>query len=173
MTKIERKHEVFVREMVRTGDQVKSYMKAYPKCQYESARTKGSMLLKNVAVNEQIRQASERLRMEVEAEVKHELKAEIMLSILNANEKRGILAKIAKGEPVIFRTKKDENGEEIQVPVLPDITDMMKAIDLDNKMAGDYAPEKLSVDGNINTNENKSTEDLMQELSKYMVLAND
>ena len=61
--------------------------------------------------------------------------------ILTSAKKREILAKIVSGE---FETEKyvTIKGVLKKVKVKPDINDIMKAIELDNKMAGDNVQAK-------------------------------
>ena len=46
-------------------------------------------------------------------------------------------------------------GEVKKVKAKPDAQDIMKAIDLDNKMEGDYAPIKNEHSGNLDLNATK------------------
>jgi hypothetical protein len=65
--------------------------------------------------------------------------------LLSVIEKRKILKQIAEGKVYLQKKVKAKNGKEKVVSMLPDYTDVMRAIDLDNKMAGDYAPEKKAL----------------------------
>lgn len=89
----------------------------------ESAQAAASRKLKEPGIKEKIREIRERLCDE---------------NCLTLQEKRLRLAEIARGR-VLF------SGEDFLFEVPPTHSERMKAIDLDNKMMGDYAPEKRDV----------------------------
>ena len=70
----------------------------------------------------------------------HEKAAETR-RLLDRDEKRDILAKMALGEMIVKKIIFTKDGFK-QVESPPDHADIRAAIDLDNKMNGDYAPEK-------------------------------
>lgn len=89
----------------------------------ESAQAAASRKMKEPGVREEIRRIRERLCDE---------------NCLTLKEKRLRLAEIARGKALF-------SGDEFLFDVPPTHAERMKAIDLDNKMTGDYAPEKQDV----------------------------
>ena len=79
--------------------------------------------MKEPGIKEEIRKIRERLCDE---------------NCLTLKEKRLKLAEIARGKALF-------SGDEYLFEVPPSHAERMKAIDLDNKMTGDYAPEKQDV----------------------------
>lgn len=85
----------------------------------ESAQAAASRKMKEPGIKEEIRKIRERLCDE---------------NCLTLKEKRLKLAEIARGKALF-------SGDEFLFEVPPSHAERMKAIDLDNKMTGDYAPE--------------------------------
>lgn len=142
--------------MVRHGDRVKAYKAAYPKATDESARVKSYTLLQNVTISNFIKEEADKIRSIATQEAITELKEEIKAEVLSAAQKREFLLKIVIGEyknevkkPVFNPATKKFEIVTVHEPS-GDIA-RMKAIDLDNKMAGDYAPDKAQVDHTVNT----------------------
>lgn len=122
-------HKIFVKWMAKTGDHILSYQKAFPQADRKTAATNGGRLLKNAEIAEAIRQQAEKISKKAEKEAVEELKEEIKGDVLTAAQKRELLRQIANGEEI--------NGKR------PSFQDRLKAIEIDNKMAGDNAPDKL------------------------------
>lgn len=89
----------------------------------ESAQAAASRKMKEPGIKEEIRKIRERLCDE---------------NCLTMKEKRLRLAEIARGKAFF-------SGDNFLFDVPPTHSERMKAIDLDNKMTGDYAPEKRDV----------------------------
>lgn len=89
----------------------------------ESAQAAASRKMKEPGIKEKIRKIRERLCDE---------------NCLTMREKRLRLAEIARGKAFF-------SGDDFLFEVSPTHSERMKAIDLDNKMTGDYAPEKRDV----------------------------
>ncbi|WP_418383995.1 terminase small subunit [Akkermansia sp.] len=101
-----------------------AYLEAGFKCtSNESAQAAASRKMKEPGIKEEIRKIRERLCDE---------------NCLTLQEKRLRLAEIARGKALF-------SGEGFLFEVPPSHSERMKAIDLDNKMTGDYAPEKRDV----------------------------
>lgn len=101
-----------------------AYLEAGFKCtSNESAQAAASRKLKEPGIKEEIRKIRERFCDE---------------NCLTMREKRLRLAEIARGKAFF-------SGGEFLFDVPPTHAERMKAIDLDNKMTGDYAPEKRDV----------------------------
>jgi phage terminase small subunit len=76
------KHQIFADEYILTNDAIKSYQKAYPKAQPESARVKSYNLLQDVTISTYIKDKQDKIRLErenshIEA-IKNESKANIL-----------------------------------------------------------------------------------------------
>lgn len=153
---MKKQHQIFVDEMVKHGDQIKAYMTAYPKAKEETARVESYRLLQIPTVSEAIKEHSEKIKAIATQKAAEELKEVIVGNTLTAHRKREILHGIAEGTLAIkvkkrFWDKVQEKYVIKEVSQFPDHTTRMKAIDLDNKMTGDYAPEKQAltdVEGN-------------------------
>ena len=75
------------------------------------------------------------------------------------NSEKGKRSRIEKQLDIIEEGIPDIEStvnEAKKIKAKPDQTDIMKAIDLDNKMAGDYATEKKEVEMDIKWTETKS-----------------
>lgn len=149
---ISKKHQVFVDEMVKHGDHVKAYMMAYPKAKKESARVKSYNLLQNDTLKKMIAEQSDKIRSEAHKQAIVELKEEIKANILTRIQKQEILYKIATGEHLNEKKKPVFNPiskkfETIIVIEKSDDVAMMKAIEIENRMTGDNAPEKRELTG--------------------------
>lgn len=101
-----------------------AYLEAGFKCtSNESAQAAASRKMKEPGIREEVRKIRERLCDE---------------NCLTMKEKRLRLAEIARGKALF-------SGGDFLFEVPPTHSERMKAIDLDNKMTGDYAPEKQDV----------------------------
>jgi len=63
-------------------------------------------------------------------------------NLLTKEEKREILAQIARGEMLVDKIVATKDGFK-NVKSKPDLADRMKAIELESKMTGDFAPTKI------------------------------
>lgn len=83
------------------------------------------------------------LKIKAEADAAYQLAKEMELSrLLDRKEKREILAKIARRELEVERIIFDDEGLPKKIKCKPGYNEIMKAVDLDAKMEGDYAPVK-------------------------------
>lgn len=168
---MKKQHEIFAREMAKHGNAVKAYKSAYCKVKSDkTALTNASRLLKNATIKEAIAEESKKIATLATQAAAEELKEEIKASVLSAARKRAILRQIAEGELQIPAKKPVWDREQkkyVFVPILelPDHAARMKAIEIDNKMVGDNAPEKHL---NYNTDvSGLSDDELEQELKSY------
>jgi phage terminase small subunit len=124
--------QAFCQEYVNNGSNgTQAYMKAYKTCKKEStAMASASRLLRNVKVKEYI------------DELQQELKSK---AIMTAEERMEWLTKVIKGE--IKHTSYDGNGNSYESEAY--INDKMKAIDILNKMDGNYTT-KVEADVGFN-----------------------
>ena len=160
------KHHAFVTEYLYWGDQVIAYQNAYKKhgSSYRSLQSAANRLLAMPEVAEAIDKAQSAIRSRVEEEVAARLKQEL----LTIQKKREILAQVATGSLYIEQMTVGKNCSNCTHLVKPNINQMLKAIDLDNKLAGHYAA-KLATAGiqPVSTAaqqepENKNRENLQQ-----------
>lgn len=121
MRRLNNNQKAFCREYVKNGNNgTKAYMKAY-KTNEETARRNASRTLTNADVLEYIKELQEKLEDK---------------SIMSAKERMKFLTEVITGE------QKENNDAEAV------ISDKMKAIDLLNKMGGEYTTK---IEGNITT----------------------
>lgn len=121
---LKKEYKVFVQEMNRHGDENKAVIKAYPhlKGDAKKIRTYCGRLMKIVEISTAINKRAAKIEALATNKAVDDLKDEIVMEALTVAKKRQILRQIAEGE---------QN----------DLIARMKAIDLDNKMAGDYAAD--------------------------------
>ena len=126
----------FVTAYLRTGDKIQSYKSAYnsESTNYHSLESAANRLLRQPEIAATIRGIQESIRAEVEAELKAELKHEL----LTIQEKRELLAQIARGEMTAEQNYRGKNCSQCTQFIKPTINQMLKAIDLDSKLAGHY-----------------------------------
>lgn len=142
MATIKKEWRTFINEMNKTGDRVDSYMKAFPKVKSrKTASVNATRLLKNATIKNLLK-TSPSIVEEARAKAVEELKEEIKADILTATQKREILHKIATGAHQVaeFFIKRDGTVGSYRRPATP--AEIAKAIEIDNRMAGDDAPEK-------------------------------
>lgn len=138
---MKRQWKTFVDEMIMHGDPTKAYMAAYPKAKVTSARVKSYNLLQNVTISELIKENSEKITAIATEKAIDELKDKIVCDTLTTLHKREILFKIASGELKTEKVVFTKDGANT-IMCKPSHSDIMQAIDLDNKMTGDNAPVK-------------------------------
>ena len=130
------KQQRFITEFMRYGDKILAYKAAYnnPSPDPDVIISAANRLLRRPEVREVIETAQKRIRAEVEAELKAELKQEL----LTVQRKRELLAQIATGEALIEQHTKGKNCNMCTILQRPNFTQMLKAIDLDSRLAGHY-----------------------------------
>lgn len=129
---LKKEYQIFINEMVKHGDENKAIVKAYPhlKGDAKKIRTYCGRLMKNIEVSTAINKKASKIAEIATNKAIEVLKDEIVTEALTAAKKREILRQIVEGELKV-------GGKA------PDHIAIMKAIEIDNKMAGDNAPEKL------------------------------
>lgn len=134
----------FVTEYLKWGDPAHAYKLAY-NCKsnnYRSMESAANRLLNNPEIATAIEEAEARLRSEAEQEVKQRITAEL----LTVQRKREILARIAESNVYIEQQYKGKDCKTCTQMVKPSINQMLKAIDLDSRLAGDYpTPKQMTV----------------------------
>lgn len=142
MEVLKKEWKVFIKEMNKTGDKIASYLKAYPKCKSRaSARVNASKLLHNATVVGLLKQTPV-IQQEARSLAINELKDEIKFDALTVSEKREYLRRLAFGEVDIEEHFVKRDGTVGKYFRKPSAFERMKAIEIDNRMAGDDAPEK-------------------------------
>ncbi len=129
------KQHSFITYYLQSGDKVAAYKAAYnSKSNNETAlESAANRLLRRPDVSEAIKLTLQTVRGQAETELKDQLKVEL----LSVSEKRAMLASIARGELV---PQSIPVGRDIwrTGALLPTINQRLKAIDIDNKIAGLY-----------------------------------
>ncbi len=143
------KQQRFITEFLRYGDKIIAYKTAYdnPSSDPEVIISAANRLLRQPEIREAIEAAQNRIRYQVEAELKEELKQEL----LTIQRKREILAQIATGEALIEQHSKGKNCNMCTILQRPNFNQILKAIDLDSKLAGHYSHNQKSVISQLQT----------------------
>lgn len=97
---------------------------------------------------EKYRKSKLEAKKEIESKYKDQIEDGLKEGLNRKQHKQAILKKIIDGELEIEKLI-IVKGEVKKVKAKPDAQDIMKAIDLDNKMEGDYAPIKNEHSGNL------------------------
>lgn len=132
------KQQTFITEYLRHRSAFTAYCLAYnlKDCSnYDSIMSAANRLLNLPEISSVIDSVLDNIRHEVEQELRAEMKTEM----LTIQRKRELLAKIATGETYAVQNYKGKDCNMYVQHVWPTINQMLKAIDLDNKMVGLYA----------------------------------
>lgn len=142
------KQQTFITEYLRHNDAFTAYCIAYnlKDCSnYTSIMSSANRLLNTPEVAETIRTIMDGIRHDVEQEIKAEMKREL----LTVQRKRELLAQIATGEMYVMQYYKGKDCNQCSQHVAPTINQMLRAIDLDSRLAGHYPEVKHSTKQNI------------------------
>jgi phage terminase small subunit len=120
----------------------------WPNIAKKTAQNRGCVFMKDPDVMDYIKEKDRiianrfesRTDLLVETEV-NKLYAKSKVAILTSVRKRQLLAEIAEGKKLMEKTI-IVNGKTKTVKVKPDLYERLKAIELDNKMAGDQVKPK-------------------------------
>ncbi len=134
--------------------------------QYESIISAAQQLMDDPEVGGLIRSVLEHVHYEVEQEIRAELKTEL----LTVQRKRELLANIATGEMYAIQNYKGKDCNQCTQMVRPTINQMLKAIDLDNKMAGHYSVRQATVDS-LQLTKSENTSEMQQNATTDLSLA--
>lgn len=136
------KQQTFVTEYLRHRSAYTAYCIAYntESSNYESVMSAANRLLHHPEVSATINSILGTIRKEVEEEVRQELKTEL----LTVQHKRELLARIARGEMYVPQNYKGKDCSQCTQMVTPTINQMLKAIDLDSKLAGHYSAQQTT-----------------------------
>lgn len=130
-----KQHE-FVTEYLRHGDKIIAYSLVYKNesGNYAAVESAANRLLRHP----EVAQAIDSVRKAIRAEVEQELKQQLYTELLTVQRKRELLARIANGQLFAVQQYKGKDCRTCEQVVTPTINQMLKAIDLDNKLAGHY-----------------------------------
>ncbi len=110
--------------------------------QYESIMAAANQLMDDPEVGGLIRSVLEHVHYEVQQEIRAEQKQEL----LTVQRKRELPARIATGEISVMQHYKGKDCNQCTQMVQPTINQMIRAIDLDSKLAGHYPTKQTAVD---------------------------
>ena len=134
----------FVTTYLRHRSAYTAYCIAYnveDQSQYESIMCAAQQLMDDPEVGGLIRSVLEHVHYEVQQEIRAEQRQEL----LTVQRKRELLARIATGEISVMQHYKGKDCNQCTQMVQPTINQMIRAIDLDSKLAGHY-PVKQAAD---------------------------
>ena len=169
--------QIFIDEMVRHGNEKLAYRTAYPKTINEDAIRQGCYRLsKNVAVQHNIKEQANYIRSIATERAIENLKEEIKGAALTAAKKREILFNIASGGEIATVVGKDywDEGKQKfihkEIPIVrrATILERIRAIEVDNRMAGDNATETLNVLNKAPVDVSKVPVSILLELAQYL-----
>lgn len=129
-------HERFIAEMILHGDKVQAYLAAYPGCTEASAYKAACRLLGNPYIKARMRESVLATQHRVEEELKEHLRGQAM----SVNDKRRLLAGIARGQLTATKTVVRYN-KEYTLHLKPQISDILSAICQDTKLSNGWKRE--------------------------------
>ena len=134
-------HKKWADLVIKGVPELEAYFKVYPKAAKKTATNQLGRFRHDEGIQSYIKKHTERIAQIIETKHVETLQSIEMGNILTSAKKREILAKIVNGEMEVekYVTVK---GELKKVKAKPDLTDIMKAIELDNKMSGDNVQAK-------------------------------
>jgi len=102
----------------------------------KTARNKSAILMKNEEISGYIRAQGQAIGEKISESLTTKIANEKVSQLMSSAMKRSILAQIISGK---YRIEKTiiVDGKRKKVKVKPDLNDIMKAIEIDNKMSGD------------------------------------
>lgn len=151
MEELKRSWQIFINEVIQHGDKIRAYKAAYPSCKTDgSAKTNATRLLKNATICEMISKGAAKASDIANCIAIQAAGEQEAVVLLTAIEKRSILSKIARGE---FKVQEHILLKDKAIAYLrdPNANEVAKAIEIDNKMTGENAPEKVDVNANVKT----------------------
>jgi hypothetical protein len=136
-----KEHKKWADLVIKGVNEVEAYLRVYPNASKKTASNQLGTFRKNVGLMEYISKATNKIAQIIESKHLEAVSSIELGNILTSARKREILAKIVNGEMEVekYVTVK---GELKKVKAKPDLNDIMKAIELDNKMAGDNVMAK-------------------------------
>jgi hypothetical protein len=135
--------DVFTREFALSNNIKEAFKIAFP------GRPFTKSAARMIHTSSYIQGKLKELKAEADKLVIAELKQQREFLFLTYAEKRDLLRRIALGEETI-KKRVWENDRWIMKDVPADMDDRLRAIDIENRMTGDYSPDKLQVEQYIN-----------------------
>ena len=134
------KHHAFVTEYLKHRDAYLAYVHVYnvQSDNYTATLSSANRLLNRPDISAAIQSVQDAIRADVEYELRQELKKEL----LTVQRKRELLAQIATGEMYVMQYYKGKDCSHCSQHVAPTINQMLRAIDLDSRLAGHYPNTK-------------------------------
>lgn len=143
------KQHAFVNEYLYWNDATIAYKNAYnSKSSNKTIESAGNRLLKNPEVAAAIERSLSAVRSRVENEVAQRLKVEL----LTIQEKRTILAQIARGDMYIEHHYKGKGCAQCTQYLKPTYNLMLRAIQEDSRLAGHYPDKRIHKHNNSQQN---------------------
>lgn len=134
-----KEQEHFIKEMLEHGDKTRAYIAAYHGINPKYACGSAYRLLKRPHIQDALKD------LDTHALKKAEQDTGFKFILFTYAEKRDLLRRIALGETLVIK-RQMKNGEWKTKELIPSFADRLRAIDIDNRMAGEYAPDKLQVE---------------------------
>lgn len=134
------RHRAFVTEYLKHRDAYLAYVHVYnvQSDNYIATLSSANRLLNRPDISAAIQSVQDAIRADVEYELRQELKKEL----LTVQRKRELLAQIATGEMYVMQYYKGKDCSHCSQHVAPTINQMLRAIDLDSRLAGHYPDTK-------------------------------
>ncbi len=132
------RQQKFVTEYLKWGIPALAYANAYnkPNPNGRAIESAANRLMRNPEVKQAIHDAEDRIRHQVEQEIADRQ----ALDVFTIEQKRHLLKQIATGDMLVEQRYKTGDCRHCTQFVRPDINQMLRAIDLDNRMAAHYPP---------------------------------
>lgn len=132
------RQQKFVTEYLQWGIPCLAYANAYnkPNPNGRAIESAANRLLRNPEVQQAIHDAEDRIRHQVEREIADRQ----ALDVFTIEQKRHLLKQIATGDILVEQRYKTGDCRHCTQFIRPTINQMLRAIDLDNRMAAHYPP---------------------------------
>lgn len=149
---LKREWQTFIREFNKHGNGTRAYQTAYPHVKPQTARVEAYRLSKTPAVLQEITKYQAKIDSMAQKKAATALAGQMVADILTGDRKKQILRDIAEGKLVYktlapkFDPETGKWGSEVTAVSEPSLLERLKAIELHNKMTGEFAPDKLRVD---------------------------
>ncbi len=132
------KQQRFVTEYLKWGIPALAYANAYnkPNPNGRAIESAANRLMRNPAIKQAIHDAEDRIRHQVEQEIADRE----ALDVFTIEQKRHLLKQIATGNMLVEQRYKGSDCRQCTQLVRPTINQMLRAIDLDNRMSAHYPP---------------------------------
>lgn len=163
---------IFITEYFRHNSAYTAYCIAYKvqdESDFEGIMAAIHRLMDREDIGGLIRSVLGGIRYEVEQQIRQEQKTEL----LTIQRKRELLANIATGEAYAIQNYKGKDCNQCTQTVRPTISQMLRAIDLDSKLAGHYPAKQAAIDNRQFTvpPSSKKSPELQQTITNTHVLS--